>query len=82
MSEISVKITKYSDREYWMAYYDDPLTGKRKTRSTRERDEEAAKKFAWNWEAELREGVFKPAGSRMATFRTSPGTRGTPTSAP
>ena len=29
MSEISVRITKFTDRKFWLMYYDDPITGKR-----------------------------------------------------
>src|SRR4030095_11934792 len=51
MSEISVKVTKFKDRKFWLMYYDDPLTGKRPTRSTKETTEAGARKAAGKWEA-------------------------------
>lgn len=58
--EISVKVTKFQDRKFWFMYYDDPITGKRVTRSTKETAEGAARKSAGKWEAELKEGRYKP----------------------
>jgi integrase len=58
--EISVKVTKFNDRKFWLMYYDDPLTGRRLTQSTKETSEGAARKAAGKWEAELKEGRYKP----------------------
>ena len=48
MDEIRVKVTRHGRRKYLVMYYDDPLTGKREQRSTkqtkrREAEREAAK---------------------------------------
>lgn len=29
MPEITVKITKFEDRRFWLMYFDNPVTGKR-----------------------------------------------------
>jgi integrase len=43
-----------------MMYYDDPITGRRISRSTKETTRKAAEKVAAKWEAELHEGRYKP----------------------
>jgi integrase len=68
--EISVKVTKFSDRKFWLMYYDDPITGKRPMRSTKETTEAGARKAAGKWEAELKEGRYKPKSNvTWAEFR-------------
>jgi integrase len=59
-SGISVKVTKYADRRFWVMYYDDPITGRRIPRSTKETEQKAAEKVASKWEAELEKGQYKP----------------------
>ena len=50
MSEISVKVTKFKDRKFLLMYYDDPLTGKRVTRSTKQTNEREARKAAGKYD--------------------------------
>lgn len=70
MSEISVKVTKFNDRKFWLMYFDDPLTGKRLTRSTKQTTEKEARKAAGKWEDELRDGRYKPKSNvTWAEFR-------------
>src|SRR5262245_47840361 len=70
MSEISVKVTKFADRKFLLMYYDDPITGRRVTRSTRQTTDAAARTAAGKWEAELREGRYKPKSNvTWAEFR-------------
>lgn len=57
---IKVKITKYKDRKNWTMYYDDPLSGKRKTKSAKTPNEKTAIQNAAKWEAELQEGRYAP----------------------
>ena len=40
--EISVKVTRYADRTYWVMYYIDPVTEKMVTRSTRKENRREA----------------------------------------
>ncbi|QDU27765.1 Tyrosine recombinase XerC [Anatilimnocola aggregata] len=60
MDEITVKVTKYADRRFWLMYYDCPMSGNRETRSTKQDKQKDAEKVAAKWEAELREGRYKP----------------------
>jgi integrase len=61
MSEnITVHVMKYGDRPAFIMYYTDPITGKRKTRSTKTTIKREAEKKAAKWEAELREGRYQP----------------------
>lgn len=70
MSELKVKVTKFNDRKYWIAYYDCPLEGRRITRSTRKTTRREAERFAAVWEADLREGRYKPPSKiTWADFR-------------
>lgn len=70
MNEIRVKVTKFSDRRYLLMYYDCPRTGKRVSRSTKQTTEREAVREAGKWEAELREGRYKPASKiAWAEFR-------------
>jgi len=59
-SSIQVKVTRFGDRKYLLAYYDDPITGRRISKSTKQTSQKEAEKFAAKWEAELQEGRYKP----------------------
>jgi len=61
--EITVKVMKRSGRRFFTMYYDDPITGERYTRSTKQTTEKAAERIAAVWEAELRGGKYKPASN-------------------
>ena len=63
MEAICVKVTKFADRRFWIMYYDDPLTGKRIPRSTKQETEREAERAAAKWEAELREGRYSPSSN-------------------
>jgi len=56
--EITVKVTKYSDRRFWVMYYVDPVTERLVTRSTRQTTRAKAQKAAGRWEEELVEGRY------------------------
>lgn len=58
---ITVKVTKYGDRRHWIMYYDDPVTSRRVTRSTKQTTEKAAEKVAAKWEDDLQNGRFRAA---------------------
>lgn len=69
-SQPLVRVTKYADRRFWVMYYDDPITGRRLTRSTKETTQKAAEKVAAKWESELEKGQYKPkAKVEWADFR-------------
>jgi integrase len=59
-NELTVLVTKFSDRIFWLMYFDCPLSGKRFMRSTKQTTEREARKAAAKWEAELNEGRYKP----------------------
>lgn len=70
MESIEVKVTKYAERRFVVMYYDCPLSGKRITRSTKQEKMKEAEKVAAKWEAELREGRYRPlANITWAEFR-------------
>jgi integrase len=70
MEEIRVKVTRHGHRKYLVMYYDDPLTGKREQRSTKQTKRREAEREAAKWEAELREGRYKRANQiTWAEFR-------------
>ncbi len=54
--QIQVNITKYSNRKYYIMRYDDPITGKRHSRSTGATSRRDAERAAARWESELAEG--------------------------
>lgn len=60
MDEIKVKVTKHGGRKYLVMYYDDPITGKREQRSTRQESRREADRVAAKWEADLRSGRYLP----------------------
>ncbi len=59
-SSVRVLVTKFQSRPFYFMYYDDPLTGRRITKSTKQTTLKAAEKVAAKWEAELQEGRYKP----------------------
>lgn len=62
MQNLKVKITKYADCKFWIAYI--IIDGNRgQTRSTKARTKREAERFAAVWEDELRNGRYKPASS-------------------
>ncbi|MBC8357012.1 MAG: site-specific integrase [Planctomycetes bacterium] len=70
MDEIKVKVTKHGTRKYLVMYYDDPITGTREQRSTKQSKRREADREAAKWEAELREGRYKRASMMTwAEFR-------------
>lgn len=60
MNEIRVKVTRKANRRFFLMYYDDPITGERVHRSTKKTTRGDAIKVAGKWEAELREGRYRP----------------------
>ncbi|HEX3654519.1 MAG TPA: tyrosine-type recombinase/integrase [Pirellulales bacterium] len=76
MEGIKVRVVEFGDRKCYQMQYVDPVTQKKKTRSTEiERDgskkaRTAAEKAAGKWEAELREGRYcDPSKTTWAQFR-------------
>lgn len=76
METIRVSVVAFGDRKHWQMQYRDPVTGKKKTRSTgventgRKRERDAAIGVAGKWEAELREGRYQsPSKTTWASFR-------------
>lgn len=53
---IQVRIVRYADRSHLLLRYEDPTTGKRKTRSARTTNLREAERAAAAWQAELRSG--------------------------
>ncbi len=74
--EVNVKVIEYNDRTHFLMQYRDPITRRKKTRSTQvERDgskaaRREAEKAAGKWEAELREGRYRaPINMAWSDFR-------------
>lgn len=68
--EVTVSVTKYSDRKFWTAYYRDPTTEKLVTKSTKSADHGGALRYAARWETELRAGQVQGNGRmQWAEFR-------------
>ncbi len=67
MHEIQVNVVEFGDRNHYQMQYKDPVTGRKKTKSTgvertgRKTERTAAERVAAKFEAELREGRYKPA---------------------
>ncbi len=59
LNGLKVKVTRNKGRKYLIAYYDDPITGKREQRSTKTTKMRDAERFAAVWEAELRDGRYR-----------------------
>lgn len=69
--EIHVKVTRSGNRRFLIMYFDDPASGKRLQRSTKQTRRKDAEKEAGKWEAELREGRYKPPSKvTWEEFRT------------
>ncbi len=76
MAEIKVKVVEFGDRKHYQMQYVDPVTRKKKTRSTGvvktslKKDRTEAERVAAKWEAELREGRYcDPSKTTWAQFR-------------
>ncbi len=76
MAEIKVKVVEFGDRKHYQMQYVDPVTRKKKTRSTGvvktslKKDRTEAERVAAKWEAELREGRYSAVGKvSWAAFR-------------
>lgn len=61
MNAIKVTLINPADRRYFMAQWDDPLTGKTKTQSTKTTLRREAERFASRLEAELNTGTHRRA---------------------
>ncbi len=73
---LKVYVVEFGDRRHYQMQYVDPVTGKKKTRSTcivrtgRKKDRTEAERVAAKWEAELREGRYcAPSKITWAEFR-------------
>jgi integrase len=78
MDEIKVKVVEFGDRKHYQMQYVEPVTRKKKTRSTEvektglKRDRTAAERVAAKWEAELREGRHSSSSKTLwSVFRES-----------
>lgn len=76
MTEIKVKVVEFGDRKHYQMQYVDPVTRKKRTRSTGvvktglKKDRTEAERVAAKWEAELREGRYcDPSKTTWAQFR-------------
>jgi integrase len=76
MTGIKVNVVEFGDRRHYQMQYVDPLTGRKKTRSTGisktglKRDRTEAERVAAKWEAELREGRYcDPCKTSWDQFR-------------
>jgi integrase len=59
-NDISVRVTKYPDRPFYMMRFTDPTTGRRCARSTGTKHRREAERKAALWEKELRDGKYRP----------------------
>ncbi len=73
---LKVYVVEFGDRRHYQMQYVDPVTGRKKTRSTgvvrtgRKKDRTEAERVAAKWEAELREGRYcAPSKITWAQFR-------------
>ncbi|MEX2119904.1 MAG: site-specific integrase, partial [Pirellulales bacterium] len=76
MSEIKVYVVEFGDRNHYQMQYADPLTRRKRTRSTgvertgRKAERTAAERAAAKWESALREGRYaEPSRILWADFR-------------
>lgn len=76
MSEINVRVVEFGDRKHFQIQFVDPVTRKKKTRSTGvlktglKKDRVEAERVAAKWEAELREGRYSdPSTISWEQFR-------------
>ena len=71
MEEINVTVVRFGDRKNLQMQYRDPITGKKKTRSSGTTNQRDAERAAAKWEAELREGRYKaPSKTTWDEFKT------------
>lgn len=77
MEGIRVKVVEFGDRKHYQMQYVDPVTRKKKTRTTgiektgRKKERTEAERVAGKWEAELREGRYKdPSKISWDEFRS------------
>jgi integrase len=67
MNEITVSVVEFADRKHFQMQFRDPVTGRKKTRSTQvertglKRQRTEAERVAAKWESELREGRYHSA---------------------
>ena len=76
MEHIKVSVVEFSDRKFYMMQFVDPVTGRKRTRSTkvertgRKRERIEAERVAGKFESELREGRFRESSKlTWAEFR-------------
>lgn len=70
MEDIRVTVVKFGDRTNLQMQYRDPITRKKKTRSTGTANRREAERVAAKWEAELQQGRYKsPSKTRWSEFR-------------
>jgi integrase len=62
MDDIKVTVVKFGDREHLQMQYRDPITGRKKTRSTKTTTRREAEREAAKWESELRKGRSHDGG--------------------
>jgi integrase len=74
--DLKVSVVEFSDRRHYQMQFRDPITGRKRTRSTgiertgRKRERTEAERVAAKWEADLREGRYSsPSKSTWADFR-------------
>ena len=76
MEHVKVSVVEFSDRKFYMMQFVDPVTGRKKTRSTkvertgRKRERTEAERVAAKWEADLRNGRYRePSKVTWIEFR-------------
>ncbi len=75
-TEIVVRVVEFGDRPHFQMQFTDPMTGRKKTRSTKvvrsgsKADRTEAERVAAKWESELRDGRYRNASkTTWAEFR-------------
>ena len=58
--DIIVRVVRYQDRPHFTMRYVDPITGRQRARSTGTTVKREAERRAAKWEAELRDGLYRP----------------------
>jgi len=71
-TDIKVKVSRNGSRKYFMMYYDDPVTGNRKQRSTRQTTKSRAERSAGVWESELKDAGVVESKTWMRLERITP----------
>ena len=70
MNHIVVWVVEFADRKFLQMQFVDPMTNRKKTKSTGTCDRREAERFAAKWEAELREGRYhEPLKITWQVFR-------------